>query len=103
MKRIIEQNDKDTAFFFATVIQISDDASMAAAKVIGEIPYNLLGRSVANEFHIETDLGPTSDAKLHTLLNPYNHIHDTIFFVLPPHVVFMINISTWSPIHNPQI
>jgi hypothetical protein len=57
MKRILEQNDKDAAFFFATVIQISNDASLAATKVTGEIPHNLLGRSADDEFHIGADLG----------------------------------------------
>jgi hypothetical protein len=44
---------------FSTVIQISDDASLAAvAKVKGDVPHiNLLGRSAHDEFHIEIELG----------------------------------------------
>jgi hypothetical protein len=83
MKHIIEQNDTYTAFFFATVIQISDDASLAAAKVTSEIPHNLLGRSADDEFHIKNDTGPAYDAISHTLLNQCNHT-DTIFNGLPP-------------------
>jgi hypothetical protein len=101
MKRIIEQNDKDAAFFFATVTQMSDDASLHAAKVTSEMPHNLLGRSADDEFHIGTDLGHAFDARLHTLLNQYIHT-DTTFDDLPPPVVFMITISTWSLIHNPK-
>jgi hypothetical protein len=83
MKRIVEQNDKDTAFFFVTLIQISDDASLVAAKVIGEVPHNLLGRSADDAFRIETDLGPAYDARSHTSLNQYNHTY-TAFDDLPP-------------------
>jgi hypothetical protein len=88
MKRILEQNDKDTAFIFATVIQISNDASLAATKVTCEIPHNLLGRSADDEFHIGTDLGPAFDARLHTLLNQYNHA-DTVFDDPPPPIYLL--------------
>jgi hypothetical protein len=101
MKRIIEQNDKDNALLVATVIQISDDASLAALKVTSEIPHNLLARSADDEFHIEADLGLAYDARLHTLPNQNNHTY-IVFDDLPPPVVFMITISTWSLIHYPQ-